>query len=68
MFVYYLAFPQDPVVYISLDDAFASMMQFMTISSRKCGVSVAYQFLNNDHYVNLGLNIEGGFGPLYIML
>ena len=32
---------QEPVIDTSLDDAFASMMQFMTISSRKCKVSSA---------------------------
>ena len=30
---------QDPIVYTSLDDAFTSMMQFMTVSTRKCDVS-----------------------------
>lgn len=31
---------QEPVGYTSLDDAFSSMMHFMTISTRKCSVSV----------------------------
>lgn len=34
---------QEPVIDTSLDDAFASMMQFMTISSRKCKVSTGHQ-------------------------
>ncbi len=31
-------FSQEPAVHTSLDDAFATMMQFMTVSTRKCKV------------------------------
>ena len=43
------------MIHTSLDDAFASMMQFMTISSRQCKVSVKcrvqFQEGSNHHPV-----------------